>query len=215
MSTRLGIELAVEPAFTARAYRTRNIVCGQYGSWAAEMHMLRMSVVSYFQCSDTNLDLLAHGVGRLAEDSRKRSPRFSINCLGVASGRNGHGEGVNGENNNVYLDFQQTDANHPLATLHREATSMLDELPGAGLPEGHGPFHPRINLMEYANLPPTVMADAAEFAKGVAIDVGVPVVARAWRLVLLRYHSEAAGDDWSHGSWANDVSWEHLSSYVL
>ncbi|MBT99617.1 MAG: hypothetical protein CL902_13495 [Dehalococcoidia bacterium] len=215
MSTRLGIELAVEPAFTARAYRTRNIVCGQYGSWAAEMHMLRMSVVSYFQCSDTNLALLAHGVGRLAEVSRKRSPRFSINCLGVANGRNGHGEGVNGENNNVYLDFQQTDASHPLTKLQREATSMLEELPGASLPSDNGPFHPKINLMEYANLPPTVMADAAGFAKGVAIDVGVPVVARAWRLVLLRYHSEAAGDDWSHGSWANDVSWEHLSSYVL
>jgi hypothetical protein len=69
--------------------------------------------------------------------------------------------------------------------------------------------------MEYANLPPIVMADATEFAKGVAKDVGVPVVARAWRLVLLRYHSEAAGDDWSHGSWANDVSWEYLSSYTL
>ncbi len=215
MSTRLGIELAVEPAFTARAYRTRNIVCGQYGSWAAEMHMLRMSVVSYFQCSDSNADLLAHGVARLAEDSRKRSPRFAINCLGVANGRNGNGEGENGENNNIYLDFRQTDANHPLIRLHREATLLVGELPGANLPTESKAYHPKINLMEYANLPPTVMADAADFAKGVAIDVGVPVVARAWRLVLLRYHSEAAGDDWSHGSWANDVSWEHLSSYVL
>ena len=215
MATRLGIELAVEPAFTSRAYRTRNIVCGQYGSWAAEMHMLRMSVVSYFDYSDTNLDLLANGVGRLAEVSRKRSPRFSINCLGVANGRNGNGEGVNGEKNSIYLDFQQTDASHPLITLHREATDMLQELPCASLPSDNGPFHPKINLMEYASLPPTVMADAADFAKGVAIDVGVPLVARAWRLVLLRYHSEAAGDDWSHGSWANDVSWEHLSSYVL
>jgi hypothetical protein len=59
------------------------------------------------------------------------------------------------------------------------------------------------------------MADAADFAKGVAIDVGVPVVARAWRLVLLRYLSDAAGDDWSHGSWSSDVRWEYLSSYVL
>jgi len=67
VSTRFGIELALDPAFTARAYRTRNIVCGQYGSWAAEMHMLRMSVVSYFQYPDINIDLLAHGVGRLAE----------------------------------------------------------------------------------------------------------------------------------------------------
>jgi hypothetical protein len=215
VSTRLGIELAVEPEFTARAYRTRNIVCGQYASWAAEMHMLRMSVISYFECSDSVVDLLARGVGRLAEDSRKRSPRFSIDCLGVANGRNGNGSGENGENNSVYLDFKQNDAKHPLAVLQREAVGMIEELPGASLPPGDSPFHPKINLMEYANLPPTVMADAADFANGVAIDVGVPVVARAWRLVLLRYHSDAAGDDWSHGNWSSDVRWEYLSSYVL
>ena len=216
MSTRLGIELVMEPAFTARAYRARQIVCGQYASWAAEMHMLRLSLVGYFQCSDTVVDLLAHGAGRLAEESRQRSPRFSINCRGVSNGRNGSGDGgETGERNNVYLDFKQTDPNHPLTTLHRAAMTMVQELPGAVPPPEHVEFHPKINLMEYAGLPPAVMADASDFAKGVAIDMGVPPVARAWRLVLLRYHSEAAGDDWSHGGWASDLRWEHLSSYVL
>ena len=181
MSTRLGIELTVEPAFTARAYRTRNIVCGQYASWAAEMHMLRMSVISYFPCSDSVVDLLAHGVGRLAEDSRKRSPRFSINCLGVANGRNGNGSG---ENNNLYLDFKQNDINHPVAVLQREAAAMIEELPGASLPTVDSPFHPKINLMEYANLPPMVMADAAVYetcslASVLSTMVPRPVVARA------------------------------------
>ena len=213
MSTRLGIELTVEPAFTARAYRTRNIVCGQYASWAAEMHMLRMSVVSYFECSDSALDHLAHGTGRLAEESRKRSPRFSINCRGVASAR--EAAGSNGERSNIYLDFQQTDPNHPLTLLHRDGLKMLDELPGAVSPLQQEDFHPKVDLLDYADLPAPVMADAAEFARGVAIDVGVPSVARAWRLVLLRYHSDSAGNDWSNGSWASDIRWEHLSSYVL
>ena len=213
MSTRLGIELTMEPAFTARAYRTRNLVCGQYGSWAAEMHMLRMSVVSYFECLDSVLDHLAHGAGRLAEESRQRSPRFSINCRGVADGRNA--SSGNGERNSIYLDFQQSDLNHPITLLRRDALKMLDELPGAVSPPQQEEFHPKINLMEYADLPAPVMVDAAEFARGVAIDVGVPSVARAWRLVLLRYHSEAAGDDWSRGSWASDIRWEQISSYVL
>jgi len=216
VSTRLGIELVMEPAFTARAYRARQIVCGQYASWAAEMHMLRLSVVSYFQCSDTVVDLLAHGTGRLADESRRRSPRFSINCRGVANGRNGSGSGGDtGKRGDVYLDFKQTDPDHPLTVLHRDAMTMVQELPGAVPPPENGGFHPKINLMEYAGLPSAVMADASDFAKGVAIDMGVPAVARAWRLVLLRYHSEAAGDDWSHGGWAPDLRWEHLSSYVL
>ena len=213
MSTRLGIELEVESAFTARAYRARNIVCGQYGSWAAEMHMLRMSVVSYFQCAESVLDHLAHGVGRLAEESRQRSPRFSINCLGVADGPNT--ENGTGDRGNIFLNFQQPDFNHSLTILRRDAVALVEALPRAEPPPETGDFHPKINLMEYADLPLTVMADACEFAKGVAIDVGVPSVARAWRLVLLRYHSEAAGDDWSHGKWASDIRWEYLSSYVL
>ena len=213
MSTRFGIELVLEPAFTARAYRTRNIVCGQYASWAAEMHMLRMSVISYFQCSDSVLDHLAHGVGQLAEESRQRSPRFSINCLGVASGWNGGAD--RGDRNNVFLEFQQTDPNHPLTLLQRDAVRLVENLPGADLPTEKGECQAKINLIEYADLPPAVLADATDFAKGVAIDVGVPSVARAWRLSLLRYRSEGAGDDWSHGSWASDVRWENLSSYVL
>jgi len=213
MSTRFGVELVLEPAFTARAYRTRNIVCGQYASWAAEMHMLRMSVISYFQCSDSVLDHLAHGVGQLAEESRQRSPRFSINCLGVASGWNGGAD--RGDRNNVFLEFQQTDPNHPLTLLQRDAVRLVENLPGADLPTEKGEFQAKINLIEYADLPPAVLADATDFAKGVAIDVGVRSVARAWRLCLLRYRSEGAGDDWSHGSWASDVRWENLSSYVL
>ncbi|NQW24585.1 MAG: hypothetical protein HQ475_14225 [SAR202 cluster bacterium] len=216
MSTRLGIDLVMEPGFTSRAYRVRQIVCGQYAAWAAEMHTLRMSVVSYFECSDNVLDLLAQRTGSLADKSRKRSPQFSINCHGVANGRNGNGNGgTNGENNCVYLDFQQSDNNHPLSVLQREATAMVHDLPGAVPPPESGEFHPKINLMEFANLPPTVMADASDFAKGVAIDMGVPAVARGWRLVLIRYHSEAAGDDWSHGAWAPDLSWEYLASYVI
>lgn len=214
VSTRLGIELALDPAFTARAYRTRNVVCGQYGSWAAEMHMLRMSVVSYFHSAGTAVDLLVQGAARLAEESQKRSPQFSIECQGVANGRNGDG-GENGEPDSVYLDFQQTDPDHPLIVLQREAINLIDGLPGAVPPPDSRRFHPRINLMEHADLPPSVMGDASDFAKGVAIDVGVPAVARAWRLVLLRYHSEAAGDGWSRGGWATDLRWEYLSSHVL
>ncbi|MEE8465058.1 MAG: hypothetical protein V3S68_01180 [Dehalococcoidia bacterium] len=209
MSTRLGIELVMEPAFTARAYRARNIVCGQYASWAAEMHLMRMSVVGYFECADTAVDLLVHDAARLAEGSRKRSPGFPIDCLGVANGAE------SGNPGSVYLDFQQTGSDHPLAVLQREAVTLAGGLTGAVLlPEGDG-FHPKVNLMEYANLPPAVMADALEFAKGVTIDLGVPAIARAWRLVVLRYQSEAAGDDWSQGAWAPDLRWEYVSSYPV
>ena len=210
MSTRFGIELVLEPAFTARAYRARNIVCGQYGSWAAEMHMLRMSLVGYFECLDAAVGNLTQGAERVAAESRKRSPRFSINCHGVATDKYGNGA----DSNSIYLDFDQSDSNHPLITLRRDALLMVDELFGTTMPAASD-YHHKINLMEHADLASAVMDDALDFARGVALDVGVPAVASAWRLVLLRYHSEFAGDDWSNGSWASDISWEYLSSFVL
>jgi len=210
VSTRLGIELVLEPAFTARAYRTRNIVCGQYGSWAAEMHMLRMSVVGYFECSDAAVGNLTQGAERVAAESSKRSPRFSIKCHGVATDKYGNGA----DSNSIYLDFDQSDSNHPLITLRRDALRMVDELSGATMPV-ESDYRHKINLIEHADLASAVMDDALDFARGVAIDVGVPAVASAWRLVLLRYHSESAGDDWSNGSWASDISWEYLSSFGL
>ena len=203
VSTRLGIELVVDPAFTVKAYRTRNVLCGQYGSWAAEMHMLRMSLLSYFECSEIAVEQLANGIRRVAEESNNRSPQFSINCRGAFAGKN-----------NIYLDFGQLAPNHPLITLHRDVSAMVDELPGATLPVEID-YHHKIYLMEHSNLSAGVMSDALNFAQGVATDIGVPDVASAWRLVLLRYHSESAENDWSHGRWASDVRWEYISSYAL
>ena len=203
VSTRLGIELVVDPAFTVKAYRTRNVLCGQYGSWAAEMHMLRMSLISYFECSEIAVEQLANGIRRVAEESNNRSPQFSINCRGASAG-----------NNSIYLDFGQLASDHPLITLHCDASAMVDELPGATLPVEID-YHHKIYLMEHSELSDGVMSDALYFGQGVATDIGVPDVASAWRLVLLRYHSESAEDDWSHGRWASDVRWEYISSYAL
>ena len=59
MSVRYGIDLVLQPSFTAKVYQTRQIVCGQYSSWAAEMQMLRMALTPYFPCPDDRLSVLA------------------------------------------------------------------------------------------------------------------------------------------------------------
>ena len=139
--------------------------------------MLRMSLISYFECSEIAVEQLANGIRRVAEESNNRSPQFSINCRGVSAG-----------NNSIYLDFGQLASDHPLITLHRDASAMVDELPGATLPVEID-YHHKIYLMEHSDLSAGVMSDALYFAQGAATDIGVPDVASAWRLVLLRYHS--------------------------
>ena len=91
---------------------------------------------------------------------------------------------------------------------------MVDELPGATLLVEID-YHHKIYLMEHSERSEGIMSDALNFAQGVAADIGVPDMASAWRLVILRYHSESAEDDWSQGRWAPDVNWEYISSYRL
>ena len=97
MSTRYGISLAIEPGFTARAYRARQLICGQYASWAAEMHMVFLPLYLYFECPDSTLELLDGGLAEIAAQSKQNAAQFSLSHRGVGShlGDGGH----------IFLDF--------------------------------------------------------------------------------------------------------------
>ena len=56
---------------------------------------------------------------------------------------------------------------------------------------------------------------AVAFADGVVQDLEIPNETRAWQLVLLRFESDAAGEDWSQGGWAADLRWNLLASYPI
>jgi hypothetical protein len=70
-------------------------------------------------------------------------------------------------------------------------------------------------LLSHADLPDTVFDSALEFARAVTDELKVSQITRAWRMVLTRFESNAAGDDWSGGRWAADLSWKVLASYGL
>ena len=91
---------------------------------------------------------------------------------------------------------------------------MLNETAGIA-PELEGAYQPHLPLMQYASLPPAVFDDAVEFARAVVTDLQVPSTTRAWRLLLLRFESAAAGEDWGGGRWAADLRWDLLASHPL
>ena len=200
MSIRHGVELVFEPQFTARLYRARQLVCGQYGCWAAEMHMLRMPLVSYFECPDASLAALDAGLARVAANRRS--------TLGAVAPGN---ITADVETCSIALDFTHNIGG--LLALQEEVAAAAARTPGARL--SGEIFRPRIALLEFGGLPPAILDDATEYARVVTGEMAVPVVTKPWRLVVLRYSSEAAGDDWSNGRWAADVSWRQLFSYAL
>jgi 2'-5' RNA ligase len=206
MSIRFGVLLIPSPSFTARAYRARQLICGQYGSWAAEMHMLHLTVAGFFQCSEAALAEVEAGLQIAAEESRQREPRFSL-----------HQQGVTGASGNIFLDLSGPQRPEALHKLHGDVVDIVRRVSGAVLEMEHveGGYWPHVTMMQYAKLPSAVMADALEFAQGVVDDLAVPESTNAWRLLLVRFQSQAAEEDWSEGRWAPDLSWDIISSYPL
>lgn len=200
MSIRYGIDLALEPAFTAKFYQTRQIVCGQYSSWAAEMQMLRMPLTPYFPCPDDRLAALSVQVADIALETRTEEP-YLLTRTGIAA---------ESAMNGVVVEF---DAPAQLYDLRRKAMdAAATHWPAI---DSSADFRPRIALLEYGVFPEAILPDAVEFAQGIVSGLQAGEAAAPWRLLLTRYTSEAAGEDWSNGRWAADLSWQQLASHPL
>ena len=200
MSIRYGLDLVLDPSFTARAYKTRQIVCGQYSAWAAEMQMLRMRLSPFFPCPDVRFAAFAAQVADIARETATVEP-YDLTRTGIVADR-----AING----VVMQFESPG---PLLDLQgRLMDAALTHSPDAA---GIEPFRPSIILLEYGSFPEAILSDAVEFAAGVASGLEVPDSATPWRLLLTRYVSNAAGGDWSSGRWAADLSWQQLHSHPL
>ena len=204
MSIRYGIDLVLQPSFTAKVYQTRQIVCGQYSSWAAEMQMLRMPLTPFFPCPDERLPILAAQVESIAREAAAETSAETSYVLSRS------GIVADPAMNGVIIEF---DAPAPLFELQRKAVEAAGSH-SAGL-DTAAPFRPHIALLEYGVSPEAILPDAVEFADGVASGVEMTLSTLPWRLLLTRYSSDAAGDDWSNGRWAADLSWQQLHSHPL
>ena len=215
MSIRYGVSLLTDPDFTARAYRARQLICGQYACWAAEMHMVHLPMSDYFpfdgaDASDAEI-LLASELEQLADRYRRVSPRFPIFNRGITTTRPTDSDG------NIWLDFSPEVVNESLYRLQSMVADLLERSNGVGGPRRvFGPdFPPQMPLLSHANLPDSVFDSALEFARAVTDELKVSQITRAWRLALTRFASDAAGDDWSGGRWAPDLQWRVVGSFGL
>ena len=215
MSTRYAVSLLTDPDFTARAYRARQLICGQYACWAAEMHMLHMPMSDYFALDTDDAGVaeaqLAGEIERLAERYRRVSPRFPLFNRGITTTRHNDHDG------NIWLDFSPEVVNESLYRLQSMVADLLERNPDvSGDRRVYGPdFPPQIPLMSHADLPDSVFDSALDFARSVTDELKVSQITRSWRLALTRFESNAAGDDWSNGRWATDLSWRAIGSYSL
>ena len=214
MSVRYGIALIPEPGFTARVYRARQLICGQYACWAAEMHMLRLPLIEYFQCPEAAVESISAGLGRVAREGNDQGVPLAHHGASTAPECPG----------DIFLDFTVPDPEDrqqrrflTLNALRTDVMELLRQVYGVntGDVQSSDEYRPQISLMQHAELPPTVFESAVVFAGVVIKDLEIPNETRAWQLVLLRFESDAAGEDWNQGGWSADLRWNLLASYPM
>lgn len=171
--------------------------------------MVHIMLSKFFHCTDSRIDALAAGLGDIASKSRVEFPEFELTHQGVSA--------YSDQPGNLFLDFTPQCPANPLQLLRTKIGGLAGEFTDSSeghdqVGDGSGMFLP---LMQYARLSSDLFSDAVVFAKAVVDDLGVPSSTTAWRLALARFQSQAAGDDWSEGGWAADISWELVASYPL
>ena len=214
LSIRYGISLIPEPAFTQRVYRARQLICGQYACWAAEMHMLQLPLIQYFECPENVIPELIQRLELISRKTVKEKRIVTLISEGISYSFDRTGD--------IYLNFSSFTKDSPgqspeLHELYFDIQKSLENLPEIALDKVHTStdFAPHIHLMQHADLPLTVFQSAVVFASSVIDELSVPDHTKGWQLVLLKYISNSTGEDWSQGLWANDLSWNLMASYSI
>ena len=178
------------------------------------MHMLHLPLIQYFECQENVLSTLISILESVSNRTVGQNEPISLFSEGVSHYFDNTGE--------IYLDFDPLTKDFPgkspeLHRLYFGIQNELQNLEGITLNVGHNAtnFAPRINLMQHAELPLAVFESAAVFATSVVEELSVPYQTKAWQLVLIRYTSNAAGEDWDQGLWANDLSWDLIGTYPI
>jgi len=176
--------------------------------------MLHIPLIQYFECQENVIPELIQLLELISGQTVKEKQEVALISEGISHSFDRTGD--------IYLDFssftKESPAQSPgLHQLYFEIQKALKNQQGITLDKAHTStaFALKISLMQHADLPLTVFQSAIVFASSVIEELSVPDHTKAWQLVLLRYKSNAAGEDWSQGLWANDLSWNLMASYSI
>ena len=208
MSVRYGISLVLEPSVTAGLHRARQVVCSQYGCWAAEMHSVHLPLTGYFPCPEEEVPSLSAALEKVADDFRSEYPDAFVVRTGLLA--------IGPEEGSIYMPFDggSNSFSEPRSAdlLQGEVTEVLSRL---NLTLGGKLIPLNFALLQHSGLPEQVFRSAVRFAEGIVAGLQLPGRVTLSELSLFRYVSASAGDDWDKGSWATDLSWQMIAAYPL
>ena len=185
------------------------------------MHMAHLPLIDYFPCPDGLVATVDARLEQAVEDFNKDDRPARLSRQPVAS--------VLDESGHLYVPFVD-DSEDPsrrrgtgfagvsdktIRQLREDVVGVVGEVTGADAGwQGEALRIPvRFDLMQFADLPPRVFQSAASFAAGAVDGVDLPGSTIPVEMVLIRFESDAAGEDWNSGGWAADLRWQIVNAY--
>ena len=208
MSVRYGISVTLDPAFTAGLHRARQVICSQFGCWAAEMHSVHLPLTDYFFCPEVEVPSLDARMEGVAEEFRNRHSGARVTRQVILAQDENEGS--------IYVEFSGEDGASTGDRAVRQLRNQLESgLAGLNPPPRLDNRPLRFALLQYAGLPLRVFESSARFAGGVVNGLELPLSVGLSELAIFRYESDAAGENWDGGGWAVDLRWQIIDSFPL
>lgn len=242
MSTRYGIELVLAPGLPSLIHLARQITYAQFGCNFPDRLPIRITLVPFFEMPERHVPRLESDIARILSGFREGSLSFymtrsqmlvdeatgslvlelqmhgdSIFSLMKSSGPKRKKRSLFGLGGDAYeTEEPETRApSHPLYTLQTRIWNAVRSTPGTRVYNPNFQFRPFVFILQWSGLPGPELNDAAQYASSVLTSFDATNVTKPWRIWLVRYSSDAAGEDWTRGRFLSDVTWHKLSSFTL
>jgi hypothetical protein len=198
MAIRYSFILIPDPAFLRVIHTARQILCNQFGCWTAEMFMLHMPLIQYFEeQSVINIersDVIINALNNYSNFEWEMAPQeitisdgppydLKIKCKDIVGG--------------------------PFNSLRTDLAQQFN-LKGIN-PE----YSPCIQLLENFETNTNIIEEAYEMAKDLFDNFGLDTPFALKTLQLVKYESKLAGENWEQKHWSSDISWDILDSFRL
>lgn len=238
MSTKYGVELTLGRGLTVLIHAVREAAHSQFGCVGGRHLPVRIPLTPFFDIPERDVPGLEDSIYRTLSDMPPKSMDFWMSRTGASLDEDTGSVALNFElygesifsilqkpkrNRRSFFGFgggdvseeRETSPPHPVYAFQENLWRAVSRTSGVRTADPGFTFVPRVPVLERSGLTGQNLVEAAELVgSGVnAFDAETVTVPRSvW---LVRYTSEKAGDDWSDGSWREDVSWRRLRSYHI
>ena len=200
MAVRYSFILIPDPSFLRLIHTSRQILCNQFGCWTAEMFMIHVPLINFFQSTPEEIESNKGLINQIVNDVTNK------NLVLVPTGITKQ----TAETSDLYINCTYPNGDSPFEGIRDR---LIEELKIEHFDNKERVL--QIPLLENFQGSNTVFEEALEMATDLFDNFGLDTPFDVKSLNLVKYHSRTASEEWEREKWCSDISWDILESFKL